>query len=155
MTFLKKIIKYYRKEIKKLKLVEIYLIVIMIILLAQSIGTLFFPTQYEATYDRIDVVLRTTMASIFGYFVSSKTLGQSKSEEINKPPTINNSSKEHPQIQINIIGCLCIFSIIILLLIRYFVLIEDTALGYFALYRDFVSGCIGFLVGMPNKNKLN
>ena len=153
MTFLKKILEYYRKEIKKLKLVEIYLIIIMIILLLQSVITLFLPIKSEDTHDRIDVVLRTTMASIFGYFVSSKALGQSKSEIANKKQISINSSKEHPEIQISIIGGLCIFSIIILLLIRYFVSIEDTALGYFALYRDFVSGCIGFLIGMPNKNK--
>ena len=105
MTFLKKIIKYYRKEIRKLKLVEIYLIIIMIILLLQSVATLFLPSRQEDTNDRIDVVLRTTMASIFGYFVSSKALGKVKSEITNKKQVSNDSSKEHPEIQITIIGC--------------------------------------------------
>lgn len=50
------------------------LIIIMLILLIQSIHNLFTPEPIEATALSINIIVRTSIASIFGYFLSENFL---------------------------------------------------------------------------------
>lgn len=164
------------RQYRKIKLVDRYLIIVMIILMTQSLIGLFTPFGDESITDRIDVVMRTTMASIFGYFVSAnfihddpeddppeivvkipadcihsepKQTQEALSEPVDSPP--QPTKKNQLQLQVKVVGCVCIFSIFALVLIRYFAIDSTHSLAFIFLFRDFVCGCVGFLIGMPNE----
>lgn len=61
---------------QQLHLVDRCLLILMAILLAQSTYTLFFPAGYGQLSGSIDIVIRTSAAAIFGYFLSANFAAQ-------------------------------------------------------------------------------
>ncbi|MDY3361447.1 MAG: hypothetical protein SOY04_13820 [Clostridium celatum] len=57
------------------------LILIMIILIIQCIHNLYTPDPTNTDYVTVNVMIRTSVASIFGYFLSSNFLVRNKEEE--------------------------------------------------------------------------
>lgn len=185
-----------------------YLIIIMLVLMAYSIATLFTGTTKAASEvaSGCDIVVRTTVASIFGYFISSNFAKRENSficvedEEIklnaikqcsadtaneirsamvinkigftaecetgvnvkenfnsNPPSFINNNQIPNNiegcnRLQINIIGMLCLMTILILAYARFFSSVDAKSLAIFSQYRDLICGSIGFLIGIPSEN---
>ncbi|MEG1886820.1 MAG: hypothetical protein RR177_01725, partial [Oscillospiraceae bacterium] len=86
------IFKKIQLAIGVLHLADKCLLVFMIILMLQSIHNLFF---YESTFqssDTLDVIVRTTAAAIFGYFISANF--QNGSRNITKSEKANISDNE-------------------------------------------------------------
>lgn len=85
MKFFKyiKLIKHYSN---KLSLVDKWLFTFMLILILQSTFNLFFSSHGGNGIETVDIIVRTTSAGIFGYFLSSNFAQHSSFEqtEINK-----------------------------------------------------------------------
>lgn len=179
-------------------LVDKCLMVFMIILLLQSAFTLFTDEYIIQEANSIDIIVRTSMASIFGYFLSTNFARKAKgktttlvSSEKNSPdqqeletppeqpfdPPIFDPYTADPmeeeldvavtgKLQIIVAASLGIFCLLVLILMRNLVdwstIITDDATNLSATsaaatvgqFRDFVSGCVGFLIGCPG-NALN
>ncbi len=96
------IFKTVYKGFMKIKLIDRCLIMFMFLLLAQSIyGLLTGETDSQST-NSIDIVLRTTSAAIFGYFLSANfikrtsTPNNSSQNQSAAPSVIQNSSEDTP-----------------------------------------------------------
>lgn len=198
-----------RAALGKIHLVDKCLILFMLVLLSQSAYTLFSFSASDDEVRNIDIIVRTSSAAIFGYFLSanfirhatspnpkqSKT-GQPKevgtchscqsdlprnkigfeASAVEKPTqlehneaSLSTSSEENADIRIanrlqiiaaTFIGLFCLLSLLFL---------RNTSVGNsevfhsteiaatIAQFRDFVSGCVGFLIGCPthSNNKPN
>ena len=66
--------RYFKKCWKQISSRDKGLISIMIVLLFQCICNLYTSAPINSEYDTINVIIRTSMASIFGYFLSSNFL---------------------------------------------------------------------------------
>lgn len=148
MKYLKQLLQYCKKRRKSVRLADAFLMIILAILLLQSVVILFASPETNDVHSQIDVMLRTTMTSIFGYFVSTKAFPDSRHFPLPPTPQHKNPRKN---LQTFIIGSLCVFSILVMVLLRFFVPPAENALEYIALYHDFISGGIGFLIGMPKR----
>ncbi len=142
------------------------LIIFMISFTLESASTLFFKSVGEYA-NNVDIVARTTMASIFGNFISHE---ENKKNERKYPKTkikpkfeteetqedvepINNI--EHGRennIQILIVTCIGLASLFILFFAREVIDVPQDGLVTISQFRSFVSGCVGFLIGIsPGK----
>lgn len=178
-----KFIKKYYNKLKKISIIDKILIIFMLILLLQSGHNLFANMGDSEENNSIDVIVRTSSASIFGYFLSSNfskdradksdANGENKISDVEPEKIINSAEQEKKIIrkslnnspkanqtkaytvsylQILIMSAIGVFSLVILLIVRNCVVVTPemaapSALGTIAQFRDFVSGCIGFLIG--------
>lgn len=126
--------------------------------MVQAIVGLFMSYGDNNISDKIDVVIRTTMASIFGYFVSSNFVKNDICDSGLDPNSFESKhfkeeqkklNKKH-DLQIKIVGSVCVISMFFLFIIRYFAYADNDSLAYVFLFRDFVCTSIGFLIGMPS-----
>ncbi|KPI48316.1 hypothetical protein ACWTV9_17860 [Clostridioides difficile] len=193
----RKFIKNIKKAWYKIKLIDRCLIIVMAILMFQSIYTLFVNEVNSQDTTTIDVVVRTTSAAIFGYFLSanfikrpsrkyintdvssnlfiddnSSNKGQESSQNnvMNVKNTIGFTSEtdnyenkvsvnkiegieegETSELQIIIATVICVVALIVLFIVRNFTTIAPASLGTISQMRDFVSGCVGFLLGCPSR----
>ncbi len=153
-----KLFKKYRSRaclaFSHIKIVDRFLIVIMVILLMQSIYCIFDPADTELM-SSIDVVLRTTIAAIFGYFISVNFI-KSESKQPDEKPRIpdeeNTVNDNVSNLQIYIIGSICIVSIFILIIARNFSGLNTATIPVITQFRDIVCGSIGFFIGVPSAN---
>lgn len=204
MNILRNILISLSKSLKKMKLIDRCLIIFMIILMAESIYNLFSGRVNHINSNDIDIVLRTTSAAIFGYFLSGSFIRKSKSkvtncpeetEVLNDKSTIPNDEKtqvifkedinskkeiiksannqtstfaydnkniieEHDNKkelnasnqQIIIATIIGITALIVLIIARNSLDITEKSIAIIAQMRDFVSGCVGFLLGCPTKS---
>lgn len=185
--------KSLNKTLKQIRLVDKCLIIFMILLMGQTVYNLFINESISLNSNMLDVVVRTTSASIFGYFISSNFLSrnQTKANDCNKQ--INYSSpensyssfnnlkldsnknvlqnidemstdqtylelyeenkklKEINNQQIIIVTIIGVISLIVLIIVRNSNYSTTYSLGSLSQLRDFVSGCVGFLLGYPIK----
>lgn len=65
---------------KRIRIIDKYLIVIMAILLVYSMLTLWFGPSASEHDARMDIFARTSIASIFGYFISSNFIKNEQSD---------------------------------------------------------------------------
>ncbi len=163
--------------------VDKFLLLTLLILLAEISCTLFFSLPSGKEANTIDVMVRTSAAAIFGYFVSANfdkgkkvqnstaaapkelspsppssttvkgQLGFSAESSSKKPEKgfASGSTKKtgcsrracKQEIIVAVIGAAALG---ILLVFRNFGMEHDSAAGTVAQLRDFVSGCVGFLI---------
>lgn len=88
MKLVYKILEYIKKSLDKINLIDKCLIIFMMILMFQSIYNLFVNEANLNGGATIDILIRTTEASVFGYFLSANFIkkdrlfkGNSKKEE--------------------------------------------------------------------------
>lgn len=160
------------------------LLFIMLILLLSSIHNLFTPPPPTTDAANIDVIVRTTMAGIFGYFLSANFLNgdcdkcTTKSENDNiknkicndydnsiKPMNFLDLDNTSPlpknfnrylynkNLQMLIATIICLISITVLLIAKDFNFLSNTVNPTVVQFRDFISACIGFLLGNPTETK--
>ncbi len=140
------------------------LIVFMIILLCELIFIMIDETQLTELEGRIEVVFRTSAASIFGYFLSSNFLNRSHEDNRKKEPAKKKeaapqrlSIKEKTAInfQIVVAAFIGLVSIAVLIYIRNFDEPGNLAnVASVSQFRDFFSASVGFLLGdVSNRNK--
>ncbi|SCJ03404.1 Uncharacterised protein [uncultured Clostridium sp.] len=80
--------RYIKKCWREISFKDKGLILIMIALLLQCIHSLYNPVPTNSDYSNINIIMRTSVAGIFGYFLSSNFLS-------NLDATKNNQSTEH------------------------------------------------------------
>lgn len=192
-----KFIKNIKKAWYKIKLIDRCLIIVMAILMFQSIYNLFVNEVNSQDTTTIDVVVRTTSAAIFGYFLSANFIKKSSRKYINtdvssnifvdenssnkgQEPNTNNimnvkntigftsdtdnyekkvsvnkiegiEEGETSELQIIIATVICVVALIVLFVVRNFTTTAPASLGTISQMRDFVSGCVGFLLGCPSR----
>ena len=178
--------------VSKIHLVDRSLMLLMAVLLAQSAYSLLASPGSPVLAGDIDIIVRTSSAAIFGYFLSANFVRRPPSVEeplsssahsmspvedeppADPPPEAiladvsllpPSAGEEHPSspelpaancLQVAVATGIGLFCLVTLLLLR------NTALGDAALaaqpegttatvaqLRDFVSGCVGFLIGCP------
>lgn len=167
------------------------LLLFMLILLIQSAVNLFLPASGSSITGDIDIVVRTSAAAIFGYFLSANFIGQDEASgqatqaaqaHILKAGTdpvqdsapraqIGFSAGESdtetavPPVQVpqqsirclqvraaTFIGLFCLIALLILRNLTQLGIVSpasDSVTGTIVQFRDFISGCVGFLIGCP------
>lgn len=187
-----------RSALSRIHLVDKCLILFMAVLLAQSAFSLFFHNRDTSEITNIDVVVRTSSASIFGYFLSANFIrhdssGQDPAADSGAVPELSSGSPPPDPAPRNRIGfeaapsesgpvtrgmgnirikaekevlsanrlqiiaatAIGVFCLLSLLLLRNVaewnaLLASSTSIAAtVAQFRDFVSGCVGFLIGCP------
>lgn len=192
------------KTWNKFQLADKFLLIIMAILMIQTAHNLFFHEIVMQDSDALDVVIRTTTAAIFGYFMSSnfrtgnKTLyniHQPTAVAIASPPSSSTSTKTnsdtrssfnsspkskigfnpdaalpetediHTQwsnnnqyetdnpVQIIVVATIGIISLIFILFARNCGSMNSEAVATLSQLRDFISGSVGFLIGLSTKKR--
>lgn len=170
------------------------LLMIMLVLIAQSIYSLFFPLPAHHVMSDIDIIVRTSAASIFGYFLSAnfvrhadaeprepladtnhilepghKPLSEAQSAVSPSDPTTadtveNTSSDTTPYgncLQVAVATTIGLFCLLALLLLRNLTQLgllhaeADAVSATVIQFRDFISGCVGFLIGCPTHDVTN
>ncbi len=117
------------KFIKKLPLTEKLLLIFMTLIYSQIIYNLFNNELQNNNTSPIDTILRTSAASIFGYFLGTT-------------PKNVKSTNTHTII-IFILG---VSSLLILLYIRNFTNVTNSSIASISQLKDFVFATVGFLV---------
>lgn len=74
MKLVYKILEYIKKSLYKINLIDKCLIIFMMILMGQSIYNLFVNEANLNGGATIDILIRTTEASVFGYFLSANCI---------------------------------------------------------------------------------
>ncbi|GAA0076344.1 hypothetical protein UT300005_07220 [Clostridium sp. CTA-5] len=190
------------KSLKKIALIDRCLIIFMTILMLQLIYNLFSNEVISKNTNNIDVVIRTTAAAIFGYFLSANFIKKSENNKNSTlkndttsneaTPNLNNTNspnllnipqngieftsnniessneikdkidlknslnenlteQETSNQQIIIATIIGVISLIVIIIARNFTDLNQISLASLTQMRDFVSGCVGFLLGTPNK----
>lgn len=162
---------------KEIAISDKSLIIIMAILLLQCIHDLFNPEPLTTNGISINVIIRTTVSAIFGYFLSENFLNHEviKSEKSNIIVPLNieeDSSKDNLEIstskdlnntvqsetklkdyicnktfQVLIALTVCIISLLCLIIGNNFNLISSDTNPAVTQFRDIISSCVGFLLG--------
>lgn len=170
------------------------LLVFMVILLVQSVYSVFFHAAGKTASD-IDVIVRTSAAAIFGYFLSANFASGTASAPQTPtsasahilPAADNENDRavlknpigfgEHESslesgstqsdggneaatacsLQITVATGIGLFCLLALILLRnasqWFPSLDDpnAVASTIVQFRDFVSGCVGFLIGCPSR----
>lgn len=156
----------------RIQLVDKCLILFFGILLLQSFLSLFGGAPANAEAGNIDVIVRTSLASIFGYILSANFVrapGEKKEQSGGEPqpgpePVYTQSmesgeegedgEKAAARIQIMTaaaIGMICLAVLLVYRSIGAEGAAAGSATAAAAQLRDFVSGCVGFLIGSPGE----
>lgn len=187
----------------KIHIVDKFLIVFMVVLMFQSAHNLFASHVATGEAAHIDVIVRTSTAAIFGYFLSANFMrrasyglnggaGGSLESRAKSIPTVSSSGVQNRigfaasgsdnstdtldmgsasyserqnsnesgvnRLQIIITSILGLFCLVVLIIARDISALSAdmsasaSATATIAQFRDFVSGCIGFLIGCPTTN---
>lgn len=133
----------------QIHLVDRCLLVFMAVLLAQSAYSLFSAGGSGAETDGIDIIVRTSAAAIFGYFLSANYCHD-------PGPAQRALTDPGSRLQVLTASAIGIFCLLTLLAYRVMLLREPelaaagSATATVAQFRDFVSGCVGYLIGCPS-----
>lgn len=207
--------KFFNKlklDFNKIHLVDKYLILFMVVLMVQSAFSLFAQGQLSAEAGDIDIIVRTSAAAIFGYFLSANFVNRSikkgggnedndsgarrvttnrnlTASTDGEDSTIKNkmgfaipgveSNQEDggiheysddadepeeaeeltSQLQIVIAATIGLFCLIVLIFLRDVAAQNmagdstSSSMATVTQFRDFVSGCVGFLIGCPTSGQ--
>ena len=133
-----------REALGRVPATDRYLMLFMAVLLGQSAYSLLSGGETLAGNREIDVIVRTASAAIFGYFLSARGRPDHRQGEGGGFLTAGGAP----------LGAFCL---LFLLLLRNLppedpaVVRSDSATATVAQFRDFVSGCVGFLIGQPSQ----
>lgn len=151
------------RECGRVHLVDKCLIVIMAILLLQSAYSLIVHEGGTALSGDIDTIVRTSAASIFGYFLSANFIRRdNEKQEVGSESLEQEQDQGHfmvsGRLQILIAAGIGGFCLLTLILVRDMEGITNVAPPQSAVvtvtqFRDFVSGCVGYLIGCPTSGK--
>ncbi len=153
---MKSIVAKINNALNKIRLVDRFLIIIMAILLIQSVYTLFVHETVSQEENCIDIIVRTSAAAIFGYFLSGNFTKQRSSLQ-NNTMAVSETFRENDtparcnKLQITVISVIGIVSLICLLLLRNFSQMTPQTASTVSQLRDFISASVGFLVSCGKK----
>lgn len=127
-----------KKLPKYIPLNDIYLTIYFVILLISLLVSLLFPLPSNDVRNSLDVVLRTAVAVLCGYFLSSDLGKNSPPKPIAPPPK--------KLYQNNVVAWLGLFSLCVLIAARYSEKAEFSA-GTLSQIRDLYLASVAFLMG--------
>lgn len=129
----------------------------LLLLLIQSVSYIFWGPDTANEFDAMDAMIRSSTATIFGYFISKsfgmptgKTETESPLESREKSQPASPHTKEPPcciRQQIIIVAGVGLFSLIVLGFARTATLPSQNSITSLSQFQDFLVGSIGFLVG--------
>lgn len=146
--------KLYKKALRaaaKICIVDRFLILFMAVLLLYTLIHIFAGMSGAQEKNTIDVIVRTSLAAIFGYFVSGNFAASSTS---GKPPYLEASSVSEnrcSKTQIYIVALIGLASLVILIIARHSANSTSELTATVSQLRDFVASSIGFLVSCGKK----
>lgn len=168
MKSCREFLKWFKHAIRGIHLVDKCLILFMSLLLFQLAFSLIFVSKAGSAAKDFDVIVRTSAAGIFGYFLSGNFVRSSKekrpdigaTEEEDKILSQENKYGEREgipvsRLQIVIASAVGLFCLIVLMFLRNVNIYipewqpSSGELATISQFRDFISGCIGFLIGCP------
>lgn len=129
----------------RIRLMDRCLLAYMAILLAQSAYSLFSAAALGTETGGIDIIVRTSTAAVFGYFLSANY-------RLEAAPGEDDPDNSLQVVTMAGIGLFCLLT---LLVFRAAALLDpglaasDSATATLAQFRDFVSGCVGCLIAGP------
>lgn len=151
-----------RRSLRHMRLSDRCLCLFLLFLLLQSAWHIFLTPDIAKEFDAMDAMIRSSAATIFGYFISNafgsipeknenvislesreKIPTKSSCEEDSLPSGINCRIRQ----QILIVAGVGFFSLIILTCIRMTTFPSLDAVASLSQFQDFLVGSIGFLVG--------
>lgn len=157
---------YIKEKINEICLTDRCLLIFMIILMAQTTYNLFYPTANITETSAVDVIIRTTSAAIFGYFISGGFLrGSANPKPKNKSQPLeacDNSPTNNPfpdfehrtKQQIIIVTSIGGFSLLLLIFAQNSGGLSQASIAIASQLRDFISGSVGLLIGHSTRDKL-
>lgn len=151
-----------RHSLRHMRLSDRCLCVFLLFLLLQSAWHIFLPPDLTKEFDAMDAMIRSSAATIFGYFISN-AFGSIPKKNENEIPlesrekiSTESSLEEEPlplgincriRQQILIVAGVGFFSLIILTFVRMYTSPSQDAIASLSQFQDFLVGSIGFLVG--------
>lgn len=135
-------------------IVDRFLLIFLFFLFLYIIIDIFLGTAASQEGNTIDIIVRTSMAAIFGYFISSNFSEKAKSNTLSAQSTDSEETfSESPaparhcsRVQITIVASIGLFSMIILFVTRFYQELTPEFSATISQLRDFVSAGIGFLI---------
>lgn len=113
------------------------------VLIINIVFSTIFPLSAENEKEHLDIVMRTATAVLAGYFISKNFINK-------KPFALTDEGKQKRHLfQTNVIGLIGIFSICIMMIIRYPSLYYSSAV--LSQIRDLYLGSVAFLMGTANE----
>lgn len=151
-----------RHSLRHMRLSDRCLCLFLLFLLLQSAWHIFLVPDLTKEFDAMDAMIRSSAATIFGYFISN-AFGSMPEKNENEIPLASREkisteplAKEEPlpscqncriRQQILIVAGVGFFSLIILTFVRMHTSPSQDAIASLSQFQDFLVGSIGFLVG--------
>ncbi|MEG1813804.1 MAG: hypothetical protein RR337_10955 [Clostridia bacterium] len=155
-----------RRAFGRLHLTDKCLLAFMLILFVQTAHNLFFHELAQQESSALDVIVRTTMAAIFGYLISANFQNGGKTRPEDEPGAgdepaaggkaaekANPMAEKRSQLQILVVAAIGILALLLLLIAHNHFALNDAATATISQLRDFVSGSVGFLIGHSTHQK--
>lgn len=171
-----------RTALTQIGMVDWFLILFMAVLLGHTVLILFFGAQSQEA-SPVDIIVRTSAAAIFGYFLSQNSM-QSSSETSAPPPSSllgggepgitgrigfslsetnpkllsggaasSSNGNACPNFQVGIVASIGLLSLGLLIFMREHISASPSMTAAASQLRDFVSASVGFLVSCGNNRK--
>lgn len=152
----------FRHSLRHMRLSDRCLCLFLLFLLLQSAWHIFLLPDLTKEFDAMDAMIRSSAATIFGYFISN-AFGSMPEKSENEIPLESREkisedapSEEAPlpsgtncriRQQILIVAGVGFFSLVILTFVRMCTSPSQDAIASLSQFQDFLVGSIGFLVG--------
>ena len=119
------------------------LMLFMLLLLAQTAFTLFLSQTPSPATNAIDIVVRTSAAAIYGYFLSGSFGKQAPDGQTPLPAGV---------LQTAVVAAVGMLSLLLLIAVRNLSLAGEANTAAASQLRDFISAGVGFLVSLGKGN---
>lgn len=146
-----------KKASFKISLIDKCLMVMMGLLLLQSTYSIFVTEIYSDYTTSIDIVVRTTIAGIFGYFISANFIkAPPVPEQIEKQNLMRGDQNQswmlcERDLQVLIVFGIALTALLVMLAARNFTVLSATSVATISQMRDIVCSSVGFLLGYPTE----
>lgn len=152
----------FRHSLRHMRLSDRCLCLFLLFLLLQSAWHIFLPPDLTKEFDAMDAMIRSSAATIFGYFISNAFGSTPEKNETEIPLESREKipaepfAEEEPlpscqncriRQQILIVAGVGFFSLAILTYVRMSALPSQNTIASLSQFQDFLVGSIGFLVG--------
>ncbi len=162
---MKKVFKKFGEYIANKNIAFGSLLILLAMLLVQTGISLFVKTQSADGIEQLDIIFRTALSSIFGFIISIVAGGKPKIEkkqvivELEQKDAQDEKKSASKNIMVNIqivvITGICIYCLLAIITVRNFphlVAATSSSSSTISLYRDFISGGIGALIGLSKSS---
>lgn len=151
-----------RHSLRHMRLSDRCLCLFLLFLLLQSAWHIFLPPDLTKEFDAMDAMIRSSAATIFGYFISNafgnmpekneteislKSREKNSTESLSDGNPLPSGTNCRIRQQILIVAGVGFFSLVIITFVRLYTSPSHDAIASLSQFQDFLVGSIGFLVG--------